>query len=122
MSDCCRAPKLSPPSRWSTGREGVIDEHNAMSDKTVVPDRNQFANKAVRLNSGSVAYRHILLNLDEWAYEAIVADRATIEICRLYDLDALTEGNISNSRIEQGWTIIDHYELRVCNASEKIEG
>jgi hypothetical protein len=66
-------------------------------DKTVVPDRDELANKGMRLNAASLPNLHSLLDFDERTDERIVIDIATIEIDRLHNGDVLTEFDIDNS-------------------------
>ena len=66
-------------------REGVIDEHDAVTDETIVADGHQFANEAVALHLGALAHHDALLNFAEWSHEDPVRQGAFIEVAGFDD-------------------------------------
>ena len=89
-------PELRFPRRASSNK-GIIDEHGAVRNEAIVSDRNEFADEGVGLNPAALADRYALLYLDEWPNEAVISNRATIEIDRLHDSDILPESGVHNS-------------------------
>jgi len=68
-----------------------------MRDKAVVPDRDQLANKCMRLDTAPLPDLYALLNFDKRADERVVIDLATIEVHRLHNGDVLPEFDIDDS-------------------------
>jgi hypothetical protein len=91
-----RTPQTAVWRRTALIKE-IVDEHRSVRDKTVVPDRDQLANKGMRLDTASLPNLHSLLDFDERTDERIVIDIATIEIDRLDNGDVLSEFDIDNS-------------------------
>ena len=85
--------------------EKIIDEHDAMTDETVVADRYQFTDKAVRLDLHPVANRYILLYFCKGADEAVMTDGATIQVHRRYDPDVFAEGDINDFGSMDSWLV-----------------
>jgi hypothetical protein len=104
-----RAPEIAASRRTSLIKE-IVDEHRSMGDKTVVPDRDELANKGVRLDTASLPNLHSLLDFDERTDERVVIDLATIEIDRLHNGDVLPEFDIDDS---------DGAKLRLVHGSVK---
>lgn len=75
-------------------REHIIDEHHAMPDETIVADRYQLADKAMRLDLCTVADLYIFLYLGEWSNETRAADLASVNIHRLNDTNILPDDYI----------------------------
>src|SRR6266550_1528992 len=89
-----------PELRFSgraTGDEQIINKHRTMGDETVVPNRDQIADERVGLNPAPLANGCSVLCLNERSDEAIISDRAVIEINGLHDGDLLAKCNIDNS-------------------------
>src|SRR5688500_1034049 len=58
----------------------IINKHNAVANKAVVADCNEFANKTVALNAAIIANNHSFLDFCKGADQAVVADCTTIKI------------------------------------------
>ncbi len=76
------APQFLTSTRRATGRERIIDEHDAVGDEAILANCNQFANEGVGLNPAARTDSDTPLNLDEWTDEHVVADHATIKVDR----------------------------------------
>ena len=70
-----------------------------MRNEAVIPDGDQLTDEGVRLNTAPLTYLCSFLYLDEWPDEALISNRATIEINWLHDGDVLTKLNIDNPRV-----------------------
>ncbi len=95
-----RHSSLRPPEGPPLA-EGIVDEHHAMADKTILADRDQLADKGMRLHPGAGADRGALLDLGKRPDKAIVADPAAVEVAGLHDLDPRAELDVANAGMLQ---------------------
>jgi hypothetical protein len=93
---------LIAPGRASTGKQ-VVDEHDAVADKTVVADGNQFANEGVGLDFRSIADPDTFLYLDEWTDERIISDLASVHVDGFNDGYVFTEFDIADGDPFNSW-------------------
>jgi hypothetical protein len=96
------APKLWPSSGTACDKQ-IVDEHGAMRNEAILPDRNQFANERMGLNATPLADDRPFLYLHKWPDEAAISNRATIQIDRLYNSDILAERDIDDRGITDFW-------------------
>ena len=97
-----RPPKLRLSGR-ATVAEQVVDEHSAVRNEAILPDRNQFAYERVRLNPAPLTDSYAPLYLDEGSNEAAICDDATIQIDRLHHSDIFSESDIDDRGITDFW-------------------
>src|SRR5438093_1194369 len=71
-------PPQLPFRRRPPANKRIIDEHGAVRNEAIVPDRNQFADERVRLNPAPLTDSYVALYLDEGSYEAAVPNNTTI--------------------------------------------
>ena len=88
-------------------REGVVYEHDPMTDKAILSDGYQLANKGVRLDSRACADHRGLLYLDKGADKDIVADNTAVEVSWLHHDDVLTKTDSSDANFLE--RRISHY-------------
>jgi hypothetical protein len=86
-----RPPFCLIAGRRPTFREQVVDEHHPMTDKTMIPNGHQLANKGMGLYLAVTADRHVLLYFIERADESTIAYPAAIKIHRLDHRDGFPE-------------------------------
>src|SRR5215472_15401170 len=72
-------------------RRLVVHEDDAVPDEDLVPDRHAAADEGVALNLAELADRDALLDFDEGADPARVADRAAVEVDERHDYDVVAE-------------------------------
>ena len=70
-----------------------------MRNEAIIPNDDQLTDEGVRLNTAALTYLCSFLYLDERPDEALISNRATIEINWLHDSDVLTKLNIDNPRV-----------------------
>ena len=104
IAKLCGSPQVPFLSR-AAGIKAIIDKHRPVRNEAIIPDRDQIADKRVRLNPASLADGCSVLYLNEWSNEAAIPNRATVEIDRLYDGHILTELNVNYSSLP---------DLRLC--------
>jgi len=96
-----------PPKLWLSSRatfaEQVVNEHGAMRNEAILPDRNQFADERVGLNATPLADDRPFLYLHKWPDEAAISNRATIQIDRLHHRDIFSESDIDDRGITDFW-------------------
>src|SRR5579863_6392005 len=73
--------------------ECIIDEHDAMANKTMIADGNQFADKTVRLYFTSGTYHDAFLNFREGTYKTFFTDLTTIQVHRFHHFYIWSELN-----------------------------
>ena len=70
-----------------------------MADKTILADRDQFADKGMRLHAGTRADHHALLDFGKRPDKAVIADLAAVEIAGLDDLDPRAEFDVAHTTL-----------------------
>ena len=65
-----------------------------MADKAIAADSDEFANESMGLDARFWADFGVRLDLDEWPYERVVSDRATVKVYRFDDSDVFAETNV----------------------------
>jgi hypothetical protein len=75
-------PKLRL-SRRAAVTEQIVNEHGAMRNETVIPDRDQIANERVGLNPAPFTDGCSLLDFNERPNERIIAYVAAVKVCWL---------------------------------------
>jgi hypothetical protein len=98
IAKLCLAPE-APFVRGAARNKGIIDKHCPMRNEAIIPDRDQLTDEGVRLNTAAPTYLCSFLYLDEWPDEALISNRAAIEINWLHDGDVLTKLNVDNPRV-----------------------
>jgi hypothetical protein len=81
-------------ARGAAAGEEIIDEHDAMPDKTMITYFHQLTDKTMGLDLAKIADPRISLDLYKGTDKGIIADRAAIEIHRRYDRYLLAESNV----------------------------
>jgi hypothetical protein len=87
----------APLRRRAPGNEWIIDKHRPVRNEAIVPNRDQIADERVGLNPAPLADGCSFLYLNERSDEAIISDRAVIEINGLHDSDVFAKCNVDNS-------------------------
>lgn len=77
-------------------KEEVIDEHRTVGDEAIIADRYEVADEGVRLYAAAFSDRRAFLDFDEWTDEAVISNRAGVEIDRLYHGNVFAKPNIDN--------------------------
>jgi len=87
------------PAALRCPRVQVVDEHDSVADEDIIFDGDPFANKSVGRDLAPVAYKSVLLNLDEGSNLSFIAHRAAIEIdqIRLEDLHSVAQNNVGRN-------------------------
>ena len=96
-------PPQLPFRRRPPANKRIIDEHSAVRNEAILPDRNQFADERVRLNPAPLTDSYAPLYLDEGSNEAAISDDATIQIDRLHHSDIFSESDIHDRGITDFW-------------------
>src|SRR5665213_1793612 len=97
IADQGLTPQLLAAARRPVGGERVVDEHHAMTDKTVIADRHQFADEGMRLHAGTGADAGAFLDLGKGSDEAIVSDLAAVDVARFHYPDPGAEFDIAHA-------------------------
>jgi hypothetical protein len=97
-----RTPKVGLAGRASVG-EAIINKHHAMRDEAVVSNGDEFTDERVRLNPAPLADIYSLLYLYKWPNEAVVSNRASVEINRLHNSNIFAKRYIDNPRVPDFW-------------------
>ena len=100
-SDGGGSPEILAALGRAAGLEEVVDEHDAVSNEAIVTDGHQFTDEGVRLDFAAVADRGVSLDFDKRPDEAVVPNRAAVEIGWLDDLDVLAEANVDDTRLKE---------------------
>jgi hypothetical protein len=90
-------PQVLVASGRSTGCKNVVHEHYAVANEAVFADRNQLADKRMRLDPGATPDPDRSLDFDERADENTIPDLATIKVDWLYNGDTLAEYDIADA-------------------------
>jgi len=68
-----------------------------MRDHAVISNRNQIADKSMRLYFATLAYHSSPLDFDEWTYKCAFADHATVKVRWFDDSNVRAELDINDS-------------------------
>ena len=93
-------PGVAPAKGGPSVAHPVIDEHRPMRNKTITADRHEFANEGVGLHPCSRPDNHVILDFDKGPDEAIVPQRAAVEIHRLHDFDPFAKRHVDDSGLQ----------------------
>src|SRR5580765_7822694 len=94
ISNLRRAPFIFIPACRTAFTENIIDKHDSVAHKTMVPDRHQFTDKTVRLDPGFLTDHHTFLDFSIGSYKAFISDAAAIKVYWLHNLHIYSELNI----------------------------
>src|SRR5438094_3829168 len=102
-------------------RESIVDERHAVADEDVILDLDAFADERVARNFHAPSNLRALLNLDERADAALVADLASVEIDEIVDPDVSTQLHVVRD-CDAFHIVIRRPSLRSdCSAASSIE-
>src|ERR1700693_4387359 len=90
---------LQPALRRSCARVGIVNESYAVTNKHVVLDRDAFANEAMAGDLAILSDSRILLNLNKSPNFRVVTDFATIKIDELRQFDVLTKFDVGGNAV-----------------------
>jgi hypothetical protein len=97
IADPGRTPKILSSLGGAARRKEIVDEHGAMGDETIVPDRHELADECVGLHSAPIANDDAALDFDKGPNEAIVSNFAAVEVYRFGDCYSAAESNINDA-------------------------
>jgi hypothetical protein len=75
----------------------------SVGDEAVIPDHHELTDERVRLNPASLTDIYSLLYFNEGSDEAILSNRATMEIDGLHNRDVFTERDIDYTCMLDFW-------------------
>lgn len=70
----------SPVARSTAIGECIVDEHNAMTNKTIIANLYQLTDKAMRLDLAIIADHNPFLDFGKWADKTIIPNTAFIKV------------------------------------------
>ena len=121
IADHGLAPQLLASARRAAGREGVVDEHHAMADKTVLADRHQFADEGMGLHPGAGADHRAFLDFRKRPDKTVIADLAAVEIAGLDDPDPRAEFDVAHAGLMQFGLVHDATPSRLSRGVKRSE-
>lgn len=87
---------------WCAISKGVVDKHYSVSYEAVIINVCEWADEAVALDSTMATYGHIALDFDKWTDEDIITKGAFIEIHRLDHAEILAVRDVADTRVLDG--------------------
>jgi hypothetical protein len=78
VADRRRPPEIRSALSRASDRKQIVDEHGAVRDKAILPNRDKLTNESVRLDAASLPDNDSTLDLDKWSNKTTLADNTTI--------------------------------------------
>ena len=97
----------------------IVDEHDAMSNKNIILDRDSFADECMRRDLAAPPDDGVFLHLDKRSHLGFVTDCAAVEVNQIWleDLDPVPQDNVGRNWHEHH--CIRHFSpCRKCRAQQ----
>ena len=111
---------LNPPPTgavgvWFAVAKQIVGEHHPVTDKTAPANGDVFADKGMGLDFTLRADAGIPLDLNEWPYEDVIAQRAVIQVGGLVNNDIFTTNDVTYAGVTKLRHSSSHSGLaRIC--------